>query len=275
MLKCIAISDTHLVDGLEAATWPQNADILLHCGDFTMYGAPWEVVQFNRWLGDLPYKYKVVCAGNHEITFEEEKLYKSAKKREICEDMQMYLESVNVKRPADLLTNAIYLQDAAVTIQGVKIWASPYTHDFNDWGFGLSLSNSSSSSSGSKYVASRECGECCEQKWNAIPDNVNIVMSHGPPFGIGDKCENGNKNVGCVQLLNAIESRVRPQFHVYGHIHEGYGLRQGNYYKEEAKASSSNSHTHTTYINASLCDQNYVAKNRPITFLVPGADTAA
>jgi 3',5'-cyclic AMP phosphodiesterase CpdA len=46
--------------------------VLLHTGDFTYQGLPEEIISFNKWLGELPYKYKVVIAGNHELTFDEE-----------------------------------------------------------------------------------------------------------------------------------------------------------------------------------------------------------
>ena len=56
---------------------------------------------------------------------------------------------------------------------------------------------------------------------------------------------------GCVELLNTVRLRVRPKYHVYGHIHEGYGVRSDG---------------KVIFINASICDINYMPTNRPVVF---------
>ena len=48
-------------------------------------------------------------------------------------------------------------------------------------------------------------------------------MTHSPPYGFGDKILNG-ENVGSKDLLNIIKENVSPEFHVFGHIHEDYGI---------------------------------------------------
>lgn len=57
-------------------------------------------------------------------------------------------------------------------------------------------------------------------KWNEIPDDTDILVSHGPPFGIGDLCKSSLR-VGCPMLLSAVQERVKPKIHAFGHIHEG------------------------------------------------------
>ena len=47
-------------------------------------------------------------------------------------------------------------------------------------------------------------------------------MTHGPPLGRGDGSVLGTR-AGCLDLLNEVQNRVKPQFHCFGHIHEGYG----------------------------------------------------
>ena len=67
---------------------------------------------------------------------------------------------------------------------------------------------------------------------------------------MGDLLRNG-RHVGCVDLLNTVLYRVKPKFHVFGHIHEGYGM-----YTDGT----------TTFINASICTNKYQPKNLPIVF---------
>lgn len=66
-------------------------------------------------------------------------------------------------------------------------------------------------------------GEECLAKWNLIPNDTDILITHGPPVGYGDKMYS-DKNVGCVELLTTIQNRVKPKYHIFGHIHEGFIL---------------------------------------------------
>lgn len=65
-----------------------------------------------------------------------------------------------------------------------------------------------------------ERGQSCQDKWDLIPSDVDILVTHGPPIGHGDLCRGGGR-AGCVQLLQTVQERVRPKYHVFGHIHEG------------------------------------------------------
>ncbi|KAK7477217.1 hypothetical protein BaRGS_00031528 [Batillaria attramentaria] len=87
-------------------------------------------------------------------------------------------------------------------------------------------------------------------EWNRIPSDTDILMTHGPPLGYGDSYRDG-KHAGCVELLNTVVRRVKPQFHVFGHIHAGYG----KWTNEK-----------TVFINASICDNRYRPKKNPIVF---------
>src|SRR5262249_23486566 len=66
IVRIVCMSDTH---GREVEV--PDGDLLIHAGDFTMHGQLLEVVAFNKWLADLPHRYRVVIAGNHEIVFQE------------------------------------------------------------------------------------------------------------------------------------------------------------------------------------------------------------
>lgn len=58
------------------------------------------------------------------------------------------------------------------------------------------------------------------RKWNKIPDDTDILVTHTPPVGHGDLCCTGVR-AGCVELLTTVQQRVKPKYHVFGHIHEG------------------------------------------------------
>lgn len=137
-------------------------------------------------------------------------------------------EQINGK---DLLTNAIYLQDSSITISKIKFYGSPWQPRFFDWSFNL------------------DRGEPLRQKWSMIAPDTDMLITHGPPQGICDQTVRGDL-VGCQDLLEAIE-RINPKLHVFGHIHEAYGVFKGK---------------STTFVNASSCDLGYRAINPPIVF---------
>ena len=130
------------------------------------------------------------------------------------------------------LTNAIYLEDSGVQIRDVRFWGSPWTPTFMDWAFML------------------DRGDPLYQKCKLIPDNTDVLITHGPPHGIGDEVNLGFKtqNAGCIHLSDRV-AQLSPKVHVFGHIHEGYGQYQrGN----------------TRIVNASTCDSRYRPTNPPI-----------
>ncbi len=209
MPRIVAISDTHsrhqqfgpLPDG----------DILIHAGDATVQGKFDEVVEFNRWLGTLPHKHKIFVAGNHDFMFE---------------------KSPELARA--LITNATYLQDSFVVIEGLKIYGSPWQPRFFDWAFNL------------------DRGPLIRRKWELIPDDTDILITHGPPHGILDgvidRWMGTIEAVGCEELLPVVQ-RIKPRAHIFGHIHAGYGqVKQGG----------------VQYINASNCNEQYQIVNAPI-----------
>jgi len=102
------------------------------------------------------------------------------------------------------LTNAINLENTGVTIDGVSFWGSPYTPEFLNWAF--------------MYPR----GPAARQYWDQIPHDLDVLITHGPPFGILDQTERGGPHLGCEELLKAVEEK-RPKVHIFGHIHGGAG----------------------------------------------------
>uniref|UniRef100_A0A3Q3KD31 Calcineurin-like phosphoesterase domain-containing protein n=1 Tax=Monopterus albus TaxID=43700 RepID=A0A3Q3KD31_MONAL len=201
--RFVCVSDTHSrTDGIQMP----YGDVLLHMGDFTELGLPSEVKKFNDWLGGLPYEFKVVIAGNHELTFDKDFM------AELVKQDYYRFPSVSKLKPEDfdnvqsLLTNCVYLQDSDVTIKGFRIYGTPWTPWFNGWGFNLPR------------------GQSLLDKWNLVPEGIDILMTHGPPLGFRDWVPKELQRVGCVELLNTVQKRVRPKLHAFGGIHEGYGI---------------------------------------------------
>jgi predicted phosphodiesterase len=129
----------------------------------------------------------------------------------------------------ELLTNCIYLQDQEVIIDGVKFYGSPWQPWFFDWAFNL------------------QRGSEIRAKWELIPKDTDVLITHGPPHGIRDLTTQG-ENIGCVDLLEVVEE-IKPKVHIFGHLHEGYGTTV----KREI-----------TYINASSFDDQFQPNNEPI-----------
>jgi Icc-related predicted phosphoesterase len=186
-----------------------KADVLIHAGDVTKGGECHQAEDFINWLGKLDYRYKIFIAGNHDFYFEEE------------------TEKQIVKLLPPVV---IYLNDSGTIIEGLHIWGSPITPWFFDWAF------------------NRERGKPIAKHWKLIPPHTDILITHGPPFGILDKT--GTHHLGCKELWKKVK-RVKPRVHVFGHIHEAYGLVELN---------------GTTFINACVVDENYEIKNPAINF---------
>jgi len=103
-----------------------------------------------------------------------------------------------------LLSDFIYLRDSAVDIEGVTIYGSPWQPWFYDWAF------------------QRHRGEPMREIWRRVPAGVDILITHGPMHGVGDRTSTG-VHAGCEALRDEILERIRPAIHLCGHIHEGRG----------------------------------------------------
>ena len=193
-IRFVCISDTHnLTEGMRLPP----GDVLLHCGDFTMIASPEQVTHFDTFLGSLPYAYKIVIAGNHEITFDTE-AFPAIRQRY---DLNQVRDPAQVKA---LLKNCIYLEDSGVEIGGYTIWGSPWLPDFGACAF------------------SRPMGEV-ERRWRLIPSSTDILMTHVPPQRILDTEKSTKSPWGCPNLLRRVKE-INPIVHVFGHIHECHGV---------------------------------------------------
>lgn len=207
-MRLACISDTH--NQHDALRLP-SGDVLIHAGDFTGVGRSHEVEAFAKWLGAQPHRHKILIAGNHDWLFERDNAQARAWLARYC-------------------PKAHYLQDSGVEIEGVKFWGSPWTPLFLNWAFNLKR------------------GQPLADKWAQVPSDTQVLITHGPPWGILDLTRHG-ENVGCKDLKDALNKQISPKVHVFGHIHEGYGTwtRLG-----------------TKFVNASSCTEFYEATNAPV-----------
>ncbi|KAK3924684.1 Metallophosphoesterase domain-containing protein 1 [Frankliniella fusca] len=205
-VRIVCMSDTHSLTSHIKFEVP-NGDIFIHAGDFTRCGSLEEIVEFNEWLGNLPHKHKIVIAGNHELSLDENFIKNNEKNLPSTTptlglSRNAIAEAIRTPNAKQYLTNCTYLQDEEVTIYGIKIYGTPWQPEYCNWAFNLPR------------------GKPCLSKWDLIPEDTDILISHTPPIGHGDLCCTGVR-AGCVELLTTVQQRVKPKYHVFGHIHEG------------------------------------------------------
>lgn len=150
----------------------------------------------------------------------------------IAGNHDFYFEQAKAKDIEALIPEGIiYLNDSGITINGLNIWGSPVTPLFYNWAF------------------NRHRGREIRKHWEKIPAGTDILITHGPPFGFLD-CLADEYHAGCQDLLRTVLT-LQPRVHVFGHIHESYGM---------VKRSG------IRYINASMVNERYEVCNRPIIF---------
>lgn len=184
-----------------------DGDLIIHAGDFCHMGQIDDAYDFLDWYAELNFKYKLLVAGNHDFFAEEQP-----------------------EKLAELVSDRIiYLNDSGVKINGTYFWGSPVQPDLAGWAFG------------------RYRGYEMKNHWDLIPPDVDVLITHTPPYGILDVTSLGNSR-GCEELIKRL-SVIAVKLHVFGHIHASYGVGViGD----------------TTYVNASNFDSDKGLVNPPI-----------
>lgn len=198
-MRIACISDTH---GFHRKIVVPEADVLVHAGDITMNGEPEVMDDFVGWLHAQPHKHKVLVPGNHDF----------------CLD---YQHPRRPKWPGHHMTardsfDAVgvhFLIGRGVTLDGVKFWGGPWVPNLPLWAFPEGE------------------GKC----WKQLPHDVQVLVTHGPVYGIGDRVGPDHQvqvgfgeHVGSTKLGNqltysgAIDSL---KAHISGHIHESHGVK--------------------------------------------------
>lgn len=187
-----------------------DGDVLIHAGDSTKRGTLAQLRSFASFIEALPHRHKIVIAGNHDFGLEQD----------LALGRELFGEG--------------YLCDAGKTVDGVRVWGSPWQPWFHDWAFNLAR------------------GEQLREVWARIPDDTDVLVTHGPPRGVLDKTITGEE-VGCDELWEAVQ-RIRPRVHVFGHIHEAYGAQRVG---------------RTLFVNACNCNLDYDPDNPVLVVDLP------
>lgn len=224
MQRITLISDTHTKHWELDGDLP-GGDILIHAGDLMNSGRNLEDIKdFCKWFDEQNYNSKIFIAGNHDRMFED--------------FPERAMEIVNSYK---LIT---YLQDSWIKIGDdgqfndetmIKIYGSPWQPWFYDWAFNLPKG-----------------GPGLMSKWEAIPEDTDILITHGPPQDhldvSGPPYNEGH--LGCALLREKVDAQP-PKIHVFGHIHGSYGYKF---------------HNGTHFFNASILNERYDYVNKPVTF---------
>ena len=184
-----------------------DGDVLIHGGDYSNHGTIGDLLAFNKWLGMLPHEYKLCISGNHDI----------------------WASQVDRHVVQEFLTNATYLENESAYINGKTFWGSPFTPLFGNWAF----------------MQSR--GDDMAAIWAKIPQDLDVLITHGPPQGILD-ANIHHELCGCYDLRRAVQSR-KVALHCFGHLHEAYG----DLVIDE-----------TRYVNCSVTNEWYSIVNKPV-----------
>jgi len=211
----LCFSDTHGKHDL--VNIPENIDRAIFAGDAGTVRNPHMnqkgILDFIEWYSSLPnIKYKIWIAGNH------------------CTSIEAKLVDAKLLSKEKGL---IYLEHESIEIEGLKIFGSPYTPSFSDgWAFNIPRNN-------------------LRNYWRDIPKDTDILITHGPPFGIGDFVPyNWGEFVGDEELLTVVSKELSNlKLHVFGHIHYSYGVINKN---------------DAIFVNASVVNEGYIVVNKPI-----------
>ena len=214
-MRITLISDTHTKHKQITKDLP-GGDLILHSGDLSSMGYQHELKNFFEWYSKLPYDHKVFIAGNHDWGFQ-------TNTKEITELLKEY-------------PSITYLEDSMYVLgddyqSSVKIWGSPWQPRFYNWAFNA------------------DRGEDIKQHWDKIPNDIDILLTHGPAWGFLDKVHGKGNHLGCEDLTEAI-ARVKPKIHLCGHIHTGRGYT---------------SYDGIHFFNAAVLNESYIYTQNPIT----------
>ena len=215
-MRIICISDTH---GEHEKVDVPPGDVLVFAGDMSMMGRPNEIREFAEWMGGLPHTHKIAIAGNHDLGFQNPMTRRD------------YIGIL-------LAFGITYLEDFSVTIAGTKFYGSPWTPTFFNWAF------------------MKDRGEEIKKVWDLIPDDIDVLITHGPPYNVLDLTRRGDR-AGDEELRNWYlrNPQTNPRLHVFGHIHEGYGVKNDTILP-------------TIFVNASIVDYAYDPVNKPVTIVL-------
>lgn len=133
-----------------------------------------------------------------------------------------------------MFTGVQVLHERAVTIDGIKFYGAAWQPEFCNWAFNVPR------------------GAASAANWAKIPDDTNVLITHGPPYGTLDLIHTGGlslESVGCEALTERIKTLPQLAVHIFGHIHDSHG----SVVKDNV-----------AYVNASFLNDSYMPAYAPI-----------
>lgn len=225
-MKIDCISDLH-------GNYPilAGGDLLIIAGDLTSRHTKHEFYQFSDWVKNQNYTDVIVIAGNHDE----------------------WLQNLSDIEITDWCQSGEfqYLMDSGIQLEnGLKIWGSPWTTRFK----GMNPRCAAFTEPNTKDL---------KEHWDKIPDDIDILITHCPPYGILDRLAYG-ACIGDMNLLKASADRIKPKLHVFGHIHECGGNQL------VLKRPGFGIENNTIYVNASIVNERYELVNKPVIIKLEG-----
>jgi Icc-related predicted phosphoesterase len=215
-VKLVAISDVH-------TKWKNlvipECDILISAGDYSFRGEKRTIKEYHEWLNKQDAGYIVSVQGNHELWVEKNFEEAKAIAEKACPGVHFIGDH------------------GTVDVEGIKIHGSAITPWFHSWAWNVHR------------------GPDIAAEWAKIPDDTNILVTHGPVHGILDVVPYANgtpkERVGCHDLFDRVMKLEKLKVHICGHIHHSHGFKEFN-----------GKH----FYNVAICDEMYMPIN-PITII--------
>jgi len=209
----------------------EGGDLLIVAGDCTATDSMQCWDNFFKWFDKQNYKKKIYISGNHDNFL-----------TQCCNNVQC----------ADIVYSSEcekqeYLCDSGTEFEGLKIYGSPWCKTF----VGMNPHCKA-------FTVDTE--EELAEKWALIPNDIDILITHSPPFGFFDRILRQNKwgyiveYTGSLSLRNQVMDRIKPQIHIFGHIHEWGGKMVDT--------------CTTKFVNASHVNEYYRPVNQPIRIVI-------
>lgn len=247
MVTIATISDCH-------GQWARGdyplADVLVFAGDILKnysyhrdddaFEQLAELVLLRKHLDSLldskRYKQILLCAGNHDFVFQH-------RHREALATL-----GVSGCGSPNADSRIHYLQDTEVQLEidGAqwRFYGAPHQPFFGNWAFNFP----------DHEAYPTKAAMVAKSVWKKIPPGIDVLITHGPPFGVLDECISGER-VGCKHLLQRIENlgSEAPKLHLFGHIHHSFGQLAPNDIRPARNAVP----WYTHFVNTAILGEDY------------------
>ena len=189
-----------------------ECDVLISAGDYSYTGKRYVVVEFHKWLSKQNAENIISVQGNHELWVEKHWDEASSLVHEI--DPRIWFVDTGHK-----------------IIDGVSFFCSAVQPEFGNWAW------------------NKKRGPELAAHWARIPSNTEVLVTHGPPYGVLDVSTSKyatKGHLGCKDLLDKISYLDHLKLHVFGHIHGSSG-------EQDIEG--------IRFVNAAICDEDYLPFN--------------